>query len=229
MKSALLGLCAVTVALITGVTITKQQRQITQLRAWGASLEQQALTFRAALETMSESDEPAQADAARSQLGGADKRELLRLRNEVSQLRAERARAQGLEEENARLKSQMNSMNVVLGTMRVFNADGTTLQPSAPLPPRNAWIGVAVSAGPQGTGVLVSGVMTNSPAAEAQLREGDILLSIDGAEVTSPEYVRNTLAARQPGQVAVLDIVRDGQAQQVYIVPATPPVELRQR
>lgn len=52
---------------------------------------------------------------------------------------------------------------------------------------------------PQGSGILVSAVQMDSPAAHAGLRAGDIIVALDGEEVADGRDALNRIAARAPG------------------------------
>ncbi|HEU5059934.1 MAG TPA: Do family serine endopeptidase [Kofleriaceae bacterium] len=59
-------------------------------------------------------------------------------------------------------------------------------------------------------GVLVSDVEKGSPAARAGLRRGDVVVSLNGEEVTSTRKLRNRIAAAGPGRTVSLEVVRQG-------------------
>ncbi len=67
---------------------------------------------------------------------------------------------------------------------------------------------------PAEAGVLVSKVEADSPAARAGLRVGDILGAIDGESVRTASAVSGRIGSRQEGDVAVLEIWRDGKMSQ---------------
>jgi S1-C subfamily serine protease len=60
--------------------------------------------------------------------------------------------------------------------------------------------------------LLVTGVEENSPAASAGLMPGDKITAVDGNKfLTQREFVREVLY-RKPGEMIVIDIVRDGKS-----------------
>lgn len=86
------------------------------------------------------------------------------------------------------------------------------------------------------TGALVSSVVAKSPAAEAGLRTGDVILAFDGHAVTDPDAFGFRLGTRQVGGQAQLEILRGGKKSNLTIrLIAAPdtrprdPVELQGR
>jgi len=59
-------------------------------------------------------------------------------------------------------------------------------------------------------GALISEVLTDTPAAEAGLRPGDVVLSIEGKDVRDDGELREAVAALAPGTVAELTLLRQG-------------------
>ncbi len=66
-------------------------------------------------------------------------------------------------------------------------------------------------------GILISKVIENSPAAKADLKQGDILLKADGRPVGKVNEFRNAIAMTAPGTVIRLDILRNGQPREVTV------------
>ncbi|MCB1183011.1 DegQ family serine endoprotease [bacterium] len=66
-------------------------------------------------------------------------------------------------------------------------------------------------------GVLVNEVSENTPAERAGLRNGDIILSVDDREITSPSMLRNVISLSEVGQKVRLAVVRDGKEQQFVV------------
>jgi membrane-associated protease RseP (regulator of RpoE activity) len=60
------------------------------------------------------------------------------------------------------------------------------------------------------TGIMISSVEEDSPAAKAGLQVGDILTSIDGEQVTGSRSVVGMIAPHEEGEVVALGIFRDG-------------------
>lgn len=67
-------------------------------------------------------------------------------------------------------------------------------------------------------GALIAGVLNNSPAERAGLKPGDILVGINGQEVTDSSSMLNLVSNLKPEKQATLKIVR---AQQEINIPIT--------
>lgn len=74
---------------------------------------------------------------------------------------------------------------------------------------------------PQVQGVLVQGAPEGTPAAEAGLRQGDVILFVDGDPVDRSADLQQRIAERSPGDQVDIGIIRDGE-------PLTIPVVLGQ-
>lgn len=66
-------------------------------------------------------------------------------------------------------------------------------------------------------GALVQDVTDGSPGARAGLRAYDVILSVDGEAVRSNDELVRRIAAREPGAVVRLRLVRDGQEQYLNV------------
>lgn len=62
---------------------------------------------------------------------------------------------------------------------------------------------------PSDRGVLVDEVAPDSPAARAKIRVGDIIISVDGADVTSRSEIVEALSDRKDGDMVTVLLVRD--------------------
>lgn len=65
--------------------------------------------------------------------------------------------------------------------------------------------------------VGLSGIAEASPAEAAGLEAGDIVLTVDGQEVTSPDQYVAAIQSHRPGEFAVLVIERDGVQQTLEV------------
>ena len=72
------------------------------------------------------------------------------------------------------------------------------------------------------TGVLVQEVKEGEPGDRAGLRVYDVIVAVDGRQVSANDDLIQIIAARKPGTVATLQIVRDGRTMNV-------PVKLAER
>ena len=72
---------------------------------------------------------------------------------------------------------------------------------------RRGYLGVG--AYPTKGGALIASIEDGSPAAQAGLLVGDILISLDGAEITGPDSLRAALGDRA-GQTVTLALTRAG-------------------
>jgi len=114
--------------------------------------------------------------------------------------------------------------NMVRTVINAALSDGTIRRP---------WIGVSAQPVTQDiaqslglrrpTGVIVKAVHPSGPAADAGLRQGDVLLTLDGKEVTDPEALRFRLATEQVGTRVRVGIVRNGRQQSVPVTLESPP------
>jgi serine protease Do len=66
-------------------------------------------------------------------------------------------------------------------------------------------------------GALVQDVTPDSPAARAGLRTYDLILGVDGHPVPGNEALIQTIAAREPGSVTTLQVLRDGRSMSVTL------------
>jgi Do/DeqQ family serine protease len=72
-------------------------------------------------------------------------------------------------------------------------------------------------------GALIASVVHNSPAAQAGLKPGDVITSVDGQEVDDPKAFDYRFATKPLGGAAVLGILRGGRAMQVRVALRTAP------
>lgn len=70
---------------------------------------------------------------------------------------------------------------------------------------------------PRPTGALVSSIDKEGPAAKSDLKPGDVILALDGQEVTSSSDLPPRVAEIHPGDTARLTVWRDGKQREVDI------------
>jgi serine protease Do len=69
----------------------------------------------------------------------------------------------------------------------------------------------------QASGALVTQVAADSPAAQAGLKIGDIIVRFDDKDVADPTALRNLVAATEPGTKVQVGIIRDGQSETLSV------------
>ena len=90
-----------------------------------------------------------------------------------------------------------------------------------------AWLGIGMNAVTENVaerfgldrpkGVRVSQVMEDSPAEKAGLKTLDILLKVDGKEMNQSNEVQNYIALKNPGDVVILTVWRDGREKEIRV------------
>ncbi|MDP7420579.1 MAG: PDZ domain-containing protein, partial [bacterium] len=66
-------------------------------------------------------------------------------------------------------------------------------------------------------GVLVSQILEDTPAEEAGLQQGDVVVEIDGKKLASTLDLRNLVALKEPGDTVELLIVREGREKEIDV------------
>ncbi len=92
--------------------------------------------------------------------------------------------------------------------------------PEPPTAPTQAWLGVELQDVDaemakaldlsDGEGALVNRVVADSPAAEAGLQDGDVIVSFDGDRVRDAGELTDAVRAARPGDRAPVVVIRDG-------------------
>ena len=74
---------------------------------------------------------------------------------------------------------------------------------------RRAYLGVSTTDPERGPGALVVEAVPDAPAAEAGLRDGDVILSVDGRRVDGPDDVALAIEDERPGRRVEIEYRRD--------------------
>ena len=71
-------------------------------------------------------------------------------------------------------------------------------------------------------GVLVTNVMEDSPAEDAGLKSGDVVVAVDGQKTTSTGQLRSQIGMRTIGEKVTLTIMRDGDEKTIKVKVGKP-------
>jgi S1-C subfamily serine protease len=88
--------------------------------------------------------------------------------------------------------------------------------------PERAFLGVSSGPAPEG-GAQVGGVVENSPAARANLREGDTIVEINDQPVRDPDDVSAVVNSRRPGDDVRIVVERDGERRTLTVTLGEQP------
>ncbi|MFM2246507.1 MAG: hypothetical protein RL071_2581 [Pseudomonadota bacterium] len=116
--------------------------------------------------------------------------------------------------------------NVVRGVIEALRSDGRVAR---------GWMGVGLTplspslkarlAVDADKAAVVGTVYPGTPAAEAGLEPGDVILSLDGAAAASTEGLIRAIGARKPGELLRLEVLRDGEKTELKVTLAERPDE----
>lgn len=81
-----------------------------------------------------------------------------------------------------------------------------------------AFLGVYPSDNPDGEGVMLDEIIANTGAAAAGLRNGDVLISIDGQALTAEHSLHEVLVTRKPNDQIRIVFIRNGQSQETVAI-----------
>jgi putative serine protease PepD len=87
----------------------------------------------------------------------------------------------------------------------------------------HAYLGVATEDVQGSTGAALAQVRAGTPAADAGLRNGDVVTEIDGETVASADELRTLIDSKRPGDTIRLTIERDGSTTTVHVTLGTRP------
>jgi membrane-associated protease RseP (regulator of RpoE activity) len=150
------------------------------------------------------------------------------------------AKAEDLEECLKAAGDKAASLTILRGgkklTIPVQPRVRATMGPVQPEPPA-FWIGVSVSPLepalraqlklPQNMGLLATDVVKDSPAAKADVKVHDILLSLDGKQLDSQEKLVELVQSSGDKSVP-LELIREGKPQTIFVMPQRRQTALQQ-
>jgi putative serine protease PepD len=102
--------------------------------------------------------------------------------------------------------------NTVERIARALIADGSV---------QHAYLGVTTEDADGGAGIAE--VRPGTPAADAGLRDGDVVTRIDGEVVRSADALRSSIDARKPGETVELTVRRDGSTRTLKVTLGSRP------
>ncbi len=127
----------------------------------------------------------------------------------------------------------VDSVKPLLAHLRQGGTGGAGSSPSSTVPANTAYIGVTV--GPitpalqqqdhltPTTGALVLSVQSGSPAEKAALQVNDVIVSLNGTAITSPDDLHAAIHPLKPGQPVALGIYRGSTKMTVNVTLGTLP------
>ena len=77
-----------------------------------------------------------------------------------------------------------------------------------------------------GTGLIVTEVLADSPAARAGLQKGDVLARLNGQVLVTPKQLQNLIQNRKPGDAVEVVYFRKGEVRKVTATLAARSVEI---
>lgn len=110
------------------------------------------------------------------------------------------------------------------GSLLTLMRNGAANPPSPPpAPPKKEWmngpiLGVQYGPNPSG-GAKVKGVLKGSPAEEGGLHEGDVIQTVDGAELEDERVFGAFIKTLRPNEPVTLGILRDGKVFEMDLTP----------
>jgi S1-C subfamily serine protease len=89
--------------------------------------------------------------------------------------------------------------------------------------PGRALLGVSTQPTGEGLGVEIVEMTPGSGAADAGLRVGDVIVAVDGDDITDPTSLGAAVAGQQPGDTITVTAVRNGSTQEFTVTLGTRP------
>ena len=85
----------------------------------------------------------------------------------------------------------------------------------------HAYLGISLET--TSAGVEVTNVASSSPASDAGVQSGDVIVGYDGKDVASSAELRTLVDAGKPGNSVTLKVLRDGETVQIQVKLGTRP------
>jgi S1-C subfamily serine protease len=114
-------------------------------------------------------------------------------------------------------------VNLVRGVLNDIIAHGRVIRGWIGIVPQDVTEAQAKSLGLPSAGVLVSNLYVGSPAQQAGIQPGDILVAIDGAPLRSAQEALANIASRPPGTVVTIRALRGRQSINTHARVSEPP------
>src|SRR5205807_255962 len=92
---------------------------------------------------------------------------------------------------------------------------------------RVVWLGIRGTAAQDGNGVVVAGLLAGGPAADAGLRDNDVIRRVDGRPVSSMANLRMVLRRRHPGERVMVVYERANKRRSAADTPTERPAQSR--
>ena len=105
-------------------------------------------------------------------------------------------------------------------------------------PEQRAWLGISVQSvassavaqqlglDPDARGAFVGGVFPGSPAEEAGMEQGDLIIDVGGEEVDSGDALTEALTRFDPGEIVDVVVIRDGEEEAFEVELGQRPVTI---
>ncbi len=90
---------------------------------------------------------------------------------------------------------------------------------------QRGWLGVAVTDGVEGGGVLIAGLDPDSPAGRAGIRVGDVLTAVAGERIETPNGLIRAVAAVPPGHNVRIAVRRQGHDMEIPVTVGRRPTD----
>jgi S1-C subfamily serine protease len=104
--------------------------------------------------------------------------------------------------------------NMARQVMDQLKSDGKVSRSKLGVTIQNVTADIAASLNlPNVGGALVSGVEPDSAAARAGVRQGDVIVALDGEKLADNNALRNRIAGTKPGSKVAVEVLRDGRSQ----------------